>query len=391
MAWPLVRFIESLQPAGGEPYEWFAGISIWPTETIRLVGILMTAFYLVKTIRALRGNEYRLEYEFGLTTSGGTLPPSTHPFGSKGWRAEWIERLSLRYWDDDRQVNASHLWNKYICSGTQRHRWLRILPLVILFVLAGIFLVQLLGWPVVPYRGLFSQRADRVFLACSVFASVLITFYVADATILNRRLIHYLARGVTEWPPETYHLTRRRKHWEPNPAYAPQPATATTPAGGLAPRPSNLLLCDYLDIELIAKRTATVSGLIYYPFVIISLMLLSRINLFDNWGWPAGLLMVMGGNACYAAWSAFRLRNTAEDARTAALERLGNLLIAYTVAGAGTEGDVATIRETMEAIRKERRGAFAPISQHPIFGAILLPSGGLGLWALTQYLPRFFG
>ena len=114
---------------------------------------------------------------------------------------------------------------------------------------------------------------------------------------------------------------------------------------------------------------------------------MSRNALFDNWTWPFQLLIVIGGTAAYALWSAIRLRRTAEMARRRALESLNDRLIYKVAEGKGDSPEAQTAREMMTMIKEEGRGAFAPILQHPVFRALLLPSGGAGIWALTQYLP----
>jgi len=123
--------------------------------------------------------------------------------------------------------------------------------------------------------------------------------------------------------------------------------------------------------------------------VVISLLIFSRAGIFDYWTWPLPLLLLMGFSVAYAAFSAAYLRRTAERARQQALQRLNDLLIAH-VASEGESKDVQTIRETAKLIRNECRGAFAAVSEHPLLGALLLPSGTAGIWALLQYFPRLF-
>jgi hypothetical protein len=247
---------------------------------------------------------------------------------------------------------------------------------------------------------------------CSIAGSLFLTFYVADATLLNRRLIHYLTKGVTLWPEEAFANLRGR--WRlreqvvaelgPRDAFdnlrRDLRAIAAAIAAKFKPRsttaepteeiPPTELLLDYLDIDLIARRTEIIGGLIYYPFVVISLLIISRSGIFDHWTWPLPLLILLGFNAGYAVFSAVYLRRTAERARQSALQRLNDRLMAYTAAGHGDEKEAKTIRETANLIRAEDRGAFAAVSQHPLAGALLLPSGSAGIWILLQYFPRLF-
>ena len=204
---------------------------------------------------------------------------------------------------------------------------------------------------------------------------MILALYVADVTLLNRRLIQCLTGSVTDWPDKA--VTGLRERWRLSQESPPD-------------IPSTELLVDYLNIDLIARRTGIVSGLIYYPFITTSLFILSRASLFDYWTWPLPILILVGLNAVYAAFSAIYLRRTAEDGRQRSLQRLNDRLIAYVASGEGPGKEAQTIRETADLIRAEKRGAFAAISQHPLLGALLLPSGSAGIWALFQFFPRLF-
>ena len=281
----------------------------------------------------------------------------------------------------DGRIVAQELWRHYLRAGRWSVRAFRVLPLAVFYMLAGLCLIWMLGMPPVPARGAAAFRWDGVFLGLAVFGSVYLTFYVADATMLNCRLIRYLVVEKTRWPPKAYQRLRQR--WTIS-APATQPPATTSDE-----RPPDRLLDEYLDIDLIAARTATVGELIYYPFIVITLLIISRIGMFDDWTWPVGLLLVLGGNGAFAAWSAWKLRSTAEHARQCALGKLNDILIARTAEGAGNQAEAQTARETIAMIRAENRGAFKAVSRHPLIGALLLPSGGAGIWALSQYLPHF--
>src|SRR5262249_37632291 len=150
------------------------------------------------------------------------------------------------------------------------------------------------------------------------------------------------------------------------------------------------LLSEYLDIDFIAQATDVVGRQIYYPFIVISLLIISRSAIFDHWTWPVALLIIVGLNAGYAAFSVIYLRRTAEGARQLALKRLHDMLMSYTAIGEAEGKEAKTIREVTTLIQNEDRGAFAAISQQPLVAALLLPSGSAGIWALLQFFPRLF-
>jgi hypothetical protein len=412
VAWLVIAIAAHMQLSNGEPFVWMEGISIWPTETLRLLVVIMAVWFFIKTNASLRENEGPISKTFGLEFP---TPPWWRfaPFFSKLGRKRVIASLSFRDWccESEGRIVAEDLWERYICAGEVGARLIRVVPLTLFYIAAGIclMLLLLLGFPPVPGRGHASFVLDILFLFLAVISSVGLTFYIADANMLNRRLIDHLVLKETKWPVEAYQNLRQR--WKvsatgkkstslppgssppetPPESLSPGENSASVPPGNSTPDlPPERLLDEYLDIDLIATRTAVVGSLIYYPFILITLMIVSRISLFDNWTWPAGLFIVIAGNGGYAAWSAWMLRRTAENARQIALKNLNDILIARTAEGLADGPEAQTARETISMITAEDRGAFAAISRHPLIGALLLPSGGAGIWALTQYLPGLF-
>jgi hypothetical protein len=192
----------------------------------------------------------------------------------------------------------------------------------------------------------------------AVAGSIVLTFFVVDASRMSERVIHYLTVGMTQWGERT------RSRWA-----ARRPLDTDD-------------LADYLDIQFIARRTEVVAKLIYYPFVVLALLILSRLAVFDNWDWPLGLILVMSLSSLYAVWAAFTLRSAAERARKQVIRRLRDRYLTC-IAGGKEPHRANVLKELIEEIAAVRTGAFAPVSQHPVLGALLLPSGGLGLWALV--------
>jgi hypothetical protein len=380
----LVWAISCHAAAEGEPYSWNDGISIWPTETLRLLAALLSLFYLWTITRALYRSERKVESDFALPKYGDSLEklaPAPAKLPEESWWRRVIAPVTVRHWkcDKDNTIDAAQLWTYYCDSGAKRARWLRIGPLIVCYIGAATCLLFLLGAPGVPARGDWARNWDLVFLVLAIFGSVSVTFYVADVMLLCRRFIHYLMKDVTSWPPDA--LTNLRGRWS-------RSEGEIVAAGGKIP--PNDLLREYLDIDFIARGTDFVGRLIYYPFIVISLLIISRSGVFDHWTWPVALLIIVGFNAGYAAFSVIYLRRTAERARQRSLKRLHDMLISYTAIGEGEGKEAKTIREATMLIQNEDRGAFAAISQQPLAAALLLPSGSAGIWALLQFFPRLF-
>lgn len=140
----------------------------------------------------------------------------------------------------------------------------------------------------------------------------------------------------------------------------------------------------WLDIQVIAKWTAVVHPVIYYPFIVLSIMILARSLLFDNWYTPPPLLVVLCISALYAVACAFMLRQVAERARGSALERFTQLLIRVR-GDPDLEMLSGKIEIMIEEIKSLREGAFARFTEQPVVRALLLPIGSGGALALVHY------
>jgi hypothetical protein len=150
-------------------------------------------------------------------------------------------------------------------------------------------------------------------------------------------------------------------------------------------------LDEWLGIELVAERTTVIGNFIYFPFVIMLLLALARHNYFDNWGFPAALVIIFAFNAILVVINAMALRRSAEMTKREAIKRLEKKLLELPDRTAYGESQKHEIEWTLGAIRNNQKGAFLPFTKHPVFGAaIALPSGGYGLVLLFEYLATAF-
>src|SRR5260370_11195501 len=154
----------------------------------------------------------------------------------------------------------------------------------------------------------------------------------------------------------------------------------------LSPPLSEEELSTYNEIFFVAQRTEVVARLIWYPLIILTLMLVARSSFFANWTWPFSLILISGLNATWALGSAILLRRAAEQLRLAALR---NLQLSRVMSRAVAEKR-EMFDELIAEIRALKKGAFAPLTQQPFIHAILFNSGGLGLLAVGQRLLDIF-
>jgi hypothetical protein len=212
-------------------------------------------------------------------------------------------------------------------------------------------LFELLGYPTVPGRGGLAFVADLTAVIVSVILLILLIFFVVDATLLCEGFVKKVTAHYTEWPESS---------WPASPKGA---STARFPAAWWA-------------AQLIARRTEAVTALIWYPFLILPVMVLARVSLFDRWDWPPSLIAVFGINSIFAIGCALLLRRAAEESRQTFVRGLRRKQIG--VEGAQGEQRRKVIEDSIADIEGEQRGAFAPLAQQPVLRALLFPFGGVG-------------
>jgi len=330
----------------GELFSLFKGISIWPGEALRLLVVILSLCFILKSMYELKENEKRLREWF--------YPEKTYEL--KEEITFCIHEL-FSMEDDDEKVQGQVLWKHYLRKGTFPKRICRVFLMSFTYGLIAGLLMFILKQPNTPYRGGFSLCVDRVLLISSVSLMIFLIFFVLDAIQLSRKLIRKLKESVTDWPDQVFQYFEVEK------------------ADGLA---------EWLDIKFIAFQTEAVGKLIYYPFIVLLIMLLARNRHFDNWDFPISLIIIFLVNFTYALVSAILLRRVAEQSRRAAIERLQIKLVKS--AGDGDTKHTKQLETMIEEINSIQKGAFSSLLENPVMH-VLLGSGGAGLLALLKYIP----
>jgi len=228
-------------------------------------------------------------------------------------------------------------------------------------------MTALFGFPHTPCRGSACFAINEIIIIAGIAAMVLLIFYVIDVTLLCRRWVNCIAMNKIHWPDDT--LTRIAREQ------------------GM--KMENL--DEWLGIELIAERTTIIGNFIYFPFIAMLVLAMSRYPYLDNWDFPAALILIFALNALLIVGNALALRRSAEIAKREAIKRLESRLTQLSIQNPEELKQRQQIEWAMNAIKNNQRGAFLPFTQHPIFGAaIALPSGGYGLVLLLEYLATGF-
>jgi len=362
------------KPGTGEPMEWFEGVSTWPTEYLRLAAVILGLALLVHGWTALRRQADAIQRDFfaPLRPREGASPCAARP------AFEALRRIARAFASgfppahdyfgrpqDCRtaRVDAARLWHRYRRRTAFWPTAGRIATGIALAFAAGA-LVMYLDPPAVPARGEVAFWTHQCLRTASVAVLVVLIFSVVDATRMSTGLLRALAERPTDWPRRTLARFERRC--------------------GVPAR----LLEGYVDFEFIVALTRGVSRFIYYPFVVLMLLVASRSTVFDSWDFPLPLLALVATAALYATWCALSLRRAAESARAQIVAGYEDECLRLRAAAGGGDGErLATgVCTLVERIKGSRAAAFLPLTRQPAVRALLIPFGGFGGLSLVEYL-----
>jgi len=350
-----------------EPFSWIEGVSVWPSEIVRFIAFVLSIGLLFRARAQLAATVVVVERRFGLGIHDDTSRSSRQPDVREIWRHYRRPR-------DNPDLPGMLRWP---APG-------RIALLIGVLIFSVWLVSKALGFatPTAPLRGSAAAVADKVILYPTVIAFQVLLFFVLDqvwqAIWLARQL-----NGRSLWPDQSLlsHLRdaghTARKYWQ---RFLPKPKPGQPPSPARAPH----VYDDWLDCQLIAAATVPVQNMIFYPFAIIALLILARSSLFDRWTLPPLLLLVFGVSLLLVVIAAVMLRNTAEGVRSEALRWLNTHLVD---ARGRSDGALAAQLEYMvRQVHELRVGAFAPVSQQPLFRAAITVFGSISGIKLLEYM-----
>ena len=350
-SWLYVSITNQLEQ--GEPFVWLEGISVWPTEILRLAAFFLSLCFLCRGYRTLQAKFRQLEADFDLSPgecSGCFEWKKWMEFGpdfsSGGGRPKHTMRETWR-------IYTSLMG--FRCAGSRV-----VVQTAVYLILFAFPIFMLIGFPTTPCRGETCFNWDKAILILSVVTMWLLVFFVVYVTRLCARMVKWVLQPGVEWPPR--HKTR-------------EPWFHNSMKDALANIQHSLWFCGQL--------TEVVGTLIYYPFIIVLVMIVSRSSFFDDWDLPISLLIVIGSNIGLAVFSAFHIRGTAENARGRVLNDLTSML-----STSSSSLGKAQVQKVISEVQNFKKGAFCPFAEQPILKAFAIPSGGYFLMLFIEYLGR---
>jgi len=373
----------------------FEGISIWPADLIRVIAVLVCWYSIYACHKLLTENQHDIGCTlFGDEDKECEAPPTgrawwaalAKPFRkfNSDWKASnfvtafrklYID-TSITCWSDSQSKTAKmmkncglslpgtdkaeEVWRGYVERGEWMRSIIRFTPHLVVFFLISLGVFSLIGFPNRPGRGSLVLAVDKTCLTIAVLSVVFLIFQVFDSTRLTNALVHILTSEKLKWSKSLL------KNY-PGPKISDDSVRSA-----------------WLRWKLIGRRTEAVEKTIYYPFIGIFILALSRNPLFDNMIWPTSLVIVVALAAGVAATSGVLLRLATRRSKARLLEELRRRV--DSMSGPKQESKANRVRKLIEEISADHSGAYSSFLTSPLIRAIIIPSGGLGALHILQVL-----
>ncbi|QPJ62261.1 MAG: hypothetical protein G3M70_10410 [Candidatus Nitronauta litoralis] len=365
----------------GEIFSFSHGVSIWPTEIIRVLAIFIAILLFLNARKTIRESSDNLKTYF--LTEDKNLNKNSHRFKmvtgfpggpSKLWRFIKSPKKFLRAYEwslipkkpKNGCINPVSFWKLFRLLDSFGFRMYRTCVLSILFTAFGILMAR--QWPpYIPYRGVFNLTFDWIILYCLLIPSFLIlVFFVVDATSLCSRFLHELRSRPTGWKKHT--LEKLLSHKIENDTHIQY-------------------YRDWADIKIVAKQSETIQKIIIYPFYIEFLVIVSRSTLFDRWDAPISLSIIFFLCAAFPIFFAYRLQIDAKKIKEKCLENLSQNIIKLKEQNfPESRKIIRQLKKFATEIETINEGTFRPFSQQPVIRNLLVPFSGYGGLALYEYI-----
>jgi hypothetical protein len=347
----------------GEPIAWTQGVSIWPSIALRAIAGILALCLVLDAWWELQRNLGKLHDRFfkcaRKTPDSNTPAEASEPLEDGGSLWNSVSYRLPQPTDNNDKVQVDKIWAAYVAKSGLAPVAVRIGFFVILMFTLFASLTLIFDRPNVPSRGELGELYNLVTPPVVTLTLVLI-FLVFDSTLLCLLFVDALRKHKTVWPANTHEIFRDKLEFE------------------------DPLLDEWLDLDFLALRTKCISKLIYFPFAIFALLIMSRSTAFADFALSPPIVATQIVGFVIVFGCAMALCFSAEKARETVKTRLTKRLVA--VKGAdGSAKKVSQLETLLKLVDGLRQGSFVPLSQQPPIRALLLPIGSLGWTALLDY------
>jgi hypothetical protein len=316
---PSFLIIRAVGPHLGEPWGWLDGVSAWPSEMVRLCAILVGCVSMVACYRCVTRDLYAAvsgPEVMGLAKRNRhadadgmrhLVTKLSHALNARHWTArravlESVISTWTRGRSEDNRVRVGSLLKSFRSRSGPPALLVRLtlLSMVVATIVVGTLIA--LDVPHAPIRGSWAFAVHVVIMIVLGVVLNLVVIQVLDAGNLCNRFVGLLAEGHSRWP-------RRIR-------------TAAANSSGLPLQHIDSLL----DVAAVARATARVNTLIYYPVIVIMISAIAWHSRIDAWPFSPTLVILYGLSAVACIAVGWAMRRGAERLRGKEIERLRSAL-----------------------------------------------------------------
>jgi hypothetical protein len=359
----ILFFDPELRKPTEEPFFLTEGISVWPTEIMRLVAVILSVIFCVIAWYRLQINQGDLEKEFCLKTNQKEDRPKIdfHRGEDRKNRNPGPQPCHQTQY-----LNMDRAWEDYVARGKWCWRFWRFFPLMLIYsIFTGMIIVSF-GKPFRPVRGEATGILDFLILGIAIGAFLFLAFFIFDAFMLCRGFITRWLDKEAAWSKISKRAFKK----------------------GRVDKVEGQVLSDWMLVRLIAERTKMVGKLIFFPFIVWFILFLARQPYFDKYPTPIGLFIVITMGALLPWVCALILRRSAEKLRAVVVDRVSQKLILghwHTDKG---EEPMEHLKYMLAEIKSARTGAFSSYLKSPVWRSLLVPFGGVSIVTLLDYISK---
>lgn len=325
----------------GEPLPLFSGSNMLPTIYVLCLTAVIVILLYRHALARLGSDARRLIREFDLVSI-------------EQWRNYFFPGLSF-----GRRHKV--LW-KYLPRTCVKYLVHSFIVLTLVHLVISFWAMNLLGDFPLPIRGEITSIAYCMAVTAALLGFFLFTYLVADETRRCQTLAHDLLSE--QWCDEKQSVDR----------FVERHGMGID----LSDSSARVAVAKWRGLQVLADRTQTLEAFIYYPFVVLFLLVVAHNTLIDNWQFGPSVLVVLGSGAIVNVICILLLRCYMRRLRTATIASLQH------VRDNGSE-QRAELDDMIERVENERRGVFGPLGRDTILRAPLVSLGGFASLYLIEF------
>ena len=334
----LTLLADHLDGVEGEPPPVFGGSSALPTVCLIWVTALLVVLLLIHLHFDLERISRRLARRFKLTK-----------------QAKWSRHLPR-----PREKPKGRSWPKHL-----RKRWIpeqRYLYLAVVHFGFSSLLVWVFSDFNPPIRGevTYCLYVAGIFLA--IFCFFVLTYFIVDEARRCGRMVRDLLS---------------KKRWRGDSSL--NEYVGARRAGIPVHDATRAALQRWRGVQYLAEKTENLEKIVYYPFAVLFLLILSHSPFIDNWRIVPSVAVVLATGIVVNVAGILLLRTYMGELRDATVSSLR----AVRVDAQSTQHQA--LQTIIAEVGGERRGAFRPLGKDAILKAPLIPLGGYASLYLIEY------